>query len=847
MEDSKIKDTSLKSIRTFGNDIVTNIGKSSSDTAIMTKRTSHPKALSTHRLETHPQSTVTESTSESNSTLSDTKESDSNSDITFAATKNASSLQLNKERHPEVRHRKNIQSTRNRHKDIKEKDSNVKTSHLKESQSNRKTDVSDEDAEFLFEDEQTWKDSFPYYICWFILLNLSLATRIYNIERPAHVCWDETHFGKMGSWYINRTFFFDVHPPLGKMLIGLSGVLTGYDGSFPFHKPGDPYENANYVGMRVFCAVLGALLVPLAYQCVWLLTHSISASIFSAALILFDTGTTTLSRHILLDPILMFFIMTSTYSCLKFLTYHKSPFSFKWWLWLSLTGASLACALGVKFVGLFVILFVGYTTIADLWRLLGDRSLTLMMLSKHIAARVMALIIIPVIVYCALFAIHLKILDHSGNGDGFFSSAFQSQLIGNRLYNVSMPQHIAFGSEITLKQRRTGGAYLHSHFHLYPEELPPKQQQVTTYSHKDDNNRWKIKPADREIGPNEPLVYVQSGDLVRLEHVLTRRNLHSHKEPAPLSRHHYQVSGYGQNGTGDANDIWIVDVEGGSQGDKIQTVRSKIRFIHYHVRCLLHSHDKKLPKWGWEQLEVTCQPNLRDPTSLWSVEEVIDARLPNVSFEVYSPTFLEKLVESHAVMTQGNSGLKPKEGEVTSRPWQWPIDYRGQIFSGQDHRIYMLGNPVIFWSLLLIKVLFICLWLGFSAGRKRKIPLNKNLQTYCERTFRVCWWLLLAWLLHYAPFWSMSRVLYFHHYFPAFLYSAMFGGVVLDFLIVLICVCVPENLAIKVFHICFLVVAAGILWSFYLFHPLVYGMSGPLAVEDGSMMHKVKWLDSWDI
>ena len=37
---------------------------------------------------------------------------------------------------------------------------------------------------------------------------------------------------------------------------------------------------------------------------------------------------------------------------------------------------------------------------------------------------------------------------------------------------------------------------------------------------------------------------VKHGDLIRLEHILTRRNIHSHQQPAPLSKKQFQVFNY---------------------------------------------------------------------------------------------------------------------------------------------------------------------------------------------------------------------------------------------------------------------------------------------------------------
>ncbi|XP_052549374.1 protein O-mannosyl-transferase 2 isoform X1 [Tympanuchus pallidicinctus] len=684
---------------------------------------------------------------------------------------------------------------------------------------------------------------------------LSFASRFHRLPEPPHVCWDETHFGKMGSYYINRTFFFDVHPPLGKMLIGLAGYLSGYDGTFPFQKPGDRYEQHNYMGMRGFCAFLGSCLVPFAYLTVLELSKSLPAALLTAFILIFDTGCITLSQYILLDPILMFFLMGAVLSMVKCNSCADRPFSASWWLWLSLTGVNLAGAMGVKFVGLFVVLLVGLNTIYDLWDLLGNLSLSLVVFGKHFLARVLCLILLPLTLYVAMFAVHFAVLNKSGPGDGFFSSAFQSQLIGNNLHNVSIPEHLAYGSVVTMKNLRMAGGYLHSHWHLYPEGVGARQQQVTAYLHKDLNNLWIIKKHDSDtadlLDSSSPVEFVRHGDIIRLEHKETSRNLHSHQHEAPLTRKHFQVTGYGINGTGDSNDFWRIEVVGRRAGKLIKVLRSKIRLTHVATGCILGSSGKTLPKWGWEQVEVTCTPYVKEtPNSLWNFEDHINPKLPNISLDVLKPSFLEILLESHMVMIRGNSGLKPKDNEVTSKPWHWPINYQGLRFSGvneTDYRVYLLGNPVVWWLNLFTIGLYLLIAISIAVVLKRGVQLTSEHKELSRVVLCGGGQVALGWLLHYLPFFMMGRVLYFHHYFPAMLFSSMLTGITWDTLLKFFSQFLsPSTTARRVYGGGILTLILLIMYSFYLFHPLSYGMIGPMASDTSSPMAGLRWMESWE-
>lgn len=106
----------------------------------------------------------------------------------------------------------------------------------------------------------------------------------------------KAHFGKFASYYLKREFYFDVHPPLGKMLLGLSGILARYNGSFAFESGTQYPTDVNYSVMRIFCAIFGALMVPIAYFTAIQLKFSRLACILMSSLVLTDIAFMVISR-----------------------------------------------------------------------------------------------------------------------------------------------------------------------------------------------------------------------------------------------------------------------------------------------------------------------------------------------------------------------------------------------------------------------------------------------------------------------------------------------------------------------------------------------------------------------
>jgi len=100
----------------------------------------------------------------------------------------------------------------------------------------------------------------------------------------------------------------------------------------------------------------------------------------------------------------------------------------------------------------------------------------------------------------------------------------------------------------------------HLKFRLHSHEVKygsgSHQQSVTGIDDTDDvSSHWVVKgKSGKTCKRGEPIT---CGMTVRLEHLVTKKNLHSHHFHSPLSNNQ-EVSCFGESGEGDTGDHWVV-------------------------------------------------------------------------------------------------------------------------------------------------------------------------------------------------------------------------------------------------------------------------------------------------
>ncbi|HEY4475517.1 MAG TPA: phospholipid carrier-dependent glycosyltransferase [Candidatus Paceibacterota bacterium] len=269
-----------------------------------------------------------------------------------------------------------------------------------------------------------------------ILLALAIITRFWNLGEPPEVVFDEVHFGKFVSAYFTNEYYFDIHPPLGKLMIAAAAKFSGFTPNFDFDHIGETIGRRALIGLRFLPALFGSLSIGMIYLIIIALGYSRKAAFFGGWLMLFDNAYLVESKFVLVDMFLIFFGATS----LLFLSLASKASGKKSYFLICLATAAATLAASIKWTGVAFIAIIFFYLFL---KLLKDRLLKKFFLTSFAA------VLIALFLYVLPFIPHFSMLKKSGPGDAYMSAAFQKTLVGNKISTENPAVPLNFSGKFT--------------------------------------------------------------------------------------------------------------------------------------------------------------------------------------------------------------------------------------------------------------------------------------------------------------------------------------------------------------------------------------------------------------
>lgn len=251
---------------------------------------------------------------------------------------------------------------------------------------------------------------FNKYSIIILLLAVSFGLHFWQLNQPHEIVFDELYFGSFVNHYFTHTLYFDIHPPLGKLMIAGVAKLAGFSGtSFDFKSIGEDYGTFPVFLFRFLPALAGSFFTLIIFFFIRSLRGSYFAANLGALFVTLDNALLMQSHYIFVDMFLLAFGFLGL-GLFAWSVWRKPKHPWIFWI---LGAALLGCAASIKWTGLgfaapaFLLVLYYYGWQQKKW--------------KQTIGAIMATGGIMFLLYFSFFAIHFALLTPYSHTESFQS------------------------------------------------------------------------------------------------------------------------------------------------------------------------------------------------------------------------------------------------------------------------------------------------------------------------------------------------------------------------------------------------------------------------------------------